>query len=312
MAVPFTQLVASTYDAVVNERNKAANQWAESAFLNALDAAGGIKRHAGGSTLDMTLDYRANPDADFLATDVTATGVNKTDVLTQASYAYATLVVPTNWTFTDEVLNSSANQKVDLLSSIVDNAIATHDDMIEVGAFASVATDGFLSLPVIATSDGTGTVGSIIAGTETWWENQHSTFTNDTDIEAGMTTLFNLCAKGSGAKLQPEIIVSNAASNALYESNLQAFQRYEGGKVGNGGFKSLKFKDADVVFSKNGTDDMYFINPTNFKLYVVQGAFRQRRTPVEFTNAAMMNMKIFSVLQFATNNRSRLGKLVKS
>jgi len=40
MAVPFTQLVASTYDAVVNEKNKAADQWSDSSALNYLEKMG--------------------------------------------------------------------------------------------------------------------------------------------------------------------------------------------------------------------------------------------------------------------------------
>jgi hypothetical protein len=66
MAVPFTQLVASTYDAVANEKNKAADQWSDTSALNKLEALGGVKRITPGATLQMTLDYRANTGADFL------------------------------------------------------------------------------------------------------------------------------------------------------------------------------------------------------------------------------------------------------
>lgn len=312
MAVPFSQIVSSTYDAVVNEKNKGANQWSEASFLKTLESAGGVKRVPGGSTLSLTLDYQRNQGGDFLATDVTATGTSKTEVITQASYSFVPLVIPVNWAITDEALNSSANQKVDLVSTIVDNAIQSHDDMLEEAMFATSATDGFSSLPLLMTADGTGTVGTIVSGTETWFKSKFGTFTDDTDIEASMTTLWNSCAKGSGSMLAPTVIVSNSTSQALFEANLQPFQRYEGGKVGNSGFKSLKFKDADYVFSKYGTNDVYMLNPKNLKLYVVQGAFRQRREAVEHVNALMMNMKVWSLVQIATNNRSRLGVIVKS
>jgi hypothetical protein len=39
----------------------------------------------------------------------------------------------------------------------------------------------------------------------------------------------------------------------------------------------------------------------------VSSAWRQRKTAVQHVNAAMMNMKVFSVLQLATRNRSRGG-----
>ena len=143
MAVPFTQLVASTYDDVVNERNKAADQWSDSSFLKKLEALGGVQRIAGGATLQCTLDYRQNAAADFLLTDVTATGTTKTDVLTAASYSLIPLVVPVNWSLFDEAVNSERNQKVDLVTSIVDNAITTHDQAIENAMFAAT---GDLSL----------------------------------------------------------------------------------------------------------------------------------------------------------------------
>jgi len=76
MAVPFTQLVASTYDAVVNEKNKAADQWSDSSALNYLEKMGGVKRVTPGATLQMTLDYRVNSAADFLAADTTATSTS--------------------------------------------------------------------------------------------------------------------------------------------------------------------------------------------------------------------------------------------
>jgi len=37
MAIPFEQLVAATYDDVVTEKNKAADQWSDSTFLKTLE-----------------------------------------------------------------------------------------------------------------------------------------------------------------------------------------------------------------------------------------------------------------------------------
>src|SRR5262245_5113033 len=133
MAVPFPQLVATTYDNVVTERNRAADQWSDSSFLKYLESKGGVKRTPGGATLQPTLDYRANSLTDFLANDMTATGITKTDVITAASYPWATLVTPVNWSLTDEALNSEPNQKVDLVTSLVNNALASHDQAVETG-----------------------------------------------------------------------------------------------------------------------------------------------------------------------------------
>jgi hypothetical protein len=50
-------------------------------------------------------------------------------------------------------------------------------------------------------------------------------------------------------------------------------------------------------------------NTADTKLYVVRGAWRQRRPAIESINSIMINIKTFSVLQLATTNRSRGGVL---
>lgn len=309
MAVPFTQLVASTYDGVIKDRdNKAADNWSDSAFLKYLEKIGAIKRMAG-ATLQMTLDYQQNPGADFLATDTTPTSTTKTEVLTAASYDWATLVVPINWSFTDEALNQEPERKVDLVSALVDNAIRSHDRAIEAGMFAASATDGFQSLYTLFTEAGTGTVGTIDSSVETWWKNQFKDYDAAAALLADMTTIYNSCSRGTGGE-SPNVIITGPTEHGVYEGKLVANQRFVDTNTASGGFKVLKFKDVDVVFSNANTVDTYFfLNTKNTKLHVVKGAFRQRRTPIEHVNATMMNMKTFSVLQIATNNRSRNGVL---
>jgi hypothetical protein len=310
MANQFSQLVASTYDGVVNERNKAADQWSESAFLNYLDKKGGIKRTNGGSTLELTLDFQQNAGADFLATDSTTTSTSKTTILDAASYSYIPLVVPVNWTLTDEALNSDPYRKVDLVTHLVDNAIKSHDQAIETAMMAATGgTDGFNTLIDLLTEDGTGTVGGIVAGTETWWKNKFKDYDAAATLLADMRTLYSSCAKGSGGA-EPNVIVGGATEFGVYEGKLIANQRYLDPKTATGGFSALKFANADVVFSPAATNDSYFFINTDFlKLYVVRSAWRSRKDPVEHINAAMTNMKVFSVVQLATSARSRCGVL---
>lgn len=312
MAIPFTQLVASTYDDVVNEKNKAADQWSDSSFLKGLDKLGGVKRVPGGATLQVTLDYKANPAADFLATDATTTSTSKTEVLTAASYSMIPLVVPTNWTFFDEAVNSEPNQKVDLVAAIVDNALASHDQAIEDALFATTGgTDGFNTIVDIFTEDGTGTVGTIVAGTETWWKNQFKDWGTDTGatLLADYTTLYNSCAKGSGGR-KPNILVGSATQHANFEAALTANQRFNDVNKASGGLVELQFKTIPYLFTSEYTSDSsWMFNTNDTQLYVVMSAWRQRRKVQDHVNAAMSNMKIFSVCQFATRNRSRGGCL---
>jgi hypothetical protein len=309
MANQFSQLVASTYDGVVNERNKATDQWSDSSFLKFLEMKGGVKRTSGGSTLELTLDFQANAGADFLAADTTTTSTSKTTVVDGASYSYVPLVVPVNWSFYDEALNSDPYRKVDLVKGIVDNALKSHDQAIETALFAATATDGFESLLTMNTEDGTGTFGGLVSGTETWWKNKFKDYTDASTLLADMRSLYNSCAKGSLGS-EPNIVACGSAEFGVYEGKLTPNARYTNPKQAIAGFETLKFVNADVCFSSAATNDSYFfINTEYVKLYVVKNAWRSRKEPIDHINAAMTNMKVFSVIQFATSARSRGGVL---
>jgi len=313
MAPPFSQLLSSTYDDVVNERNKAADQWSDSSFLKTLEKLGGVKKVPGGATLQLTLDYRANAGVDFMATDVTPTSTSKTDVLTQAQYNYVPLVSPINWTLFDEAVNSDTNQKVDLISALVDNGLTSHDQAVEVGAFAPLGgTDGFNSLLDLYTHDGTGTVGTIPAGTELWWKNKFIDYGTQTGptLLASYTALYNACKKGSLGRA-PNVVVGSAREQAIFEAALTQNQRFVdvGNKI-SASAETLAFKQIPFIFTGSYSGrDIFMFNTNDTQLFVVSSAWRKRREATEFTNAAMMNMKIFSVLQLATRNRSRGGVL---
>jgi hypothetical protein len=308
-------LVASTYDAKVNENNKGADQWSDTSALNALEEMGGVKRVAGGATPQSALDYRINSGADFLATDTTATSTSKTDILTASSPVWATLVVPANWTFTDEALNQGEQQKVDLITSIVDNTLMSHDYTIETAMFAATGgTDGFQTFIDLFSEDGTGTVQGIVAGTETWWKNQFKDWGADTGatLLADYNTLYFACAKGSSGR-QPNVIMENATLYGSWLAANQPNQRFINAKeVRTLGAGSSYHINARVIYSSvitTAQDSAFMFNTNDTFLSVVKGAFRKRRQPLDYAAAAMVNQKVYSVLQLMTRNRSRGGVL---
>ncbi len=305
MALTIGQMVAVSYPAVLAEMKKPANQWAESAFLTELDNQGGIMRKSLGPTIEAPLDYRANPDAGFLATDLQVVGTSVTEVITSASYSIAQLSAPIVWSKMMEVQNPTENQKIALVKSLLSNAIETHDDLLE-QAFFATSTQGFLGLLTHVTTAGTGSDGGIDSGTETWWRNQQGTYVDDTDIESVMTTVWNACAKGSGAMLKPKLLVSDGATQAIFEGTQQAQQRWEDNNL-NAGFKVLKFKDASYVFSQYGTSSIFFLNPKNITLVASKEYFRDREETQPLVNSNGFISKVYSACQFVTNNRSRLG-----
>lgn len=305
MALTIGQIAASAYNAVLAEARKPANQWAESAFMKELERQGGIERKSLGPQIEATLDYRRNPGTSIQATDLTPVVTSKTEVITAAVFDIAEVTVPITWSKKDEVQTPTENQKIDFTGSLLTNAFNSHDDILEQSLFLT-STNGFLGLLTHVVDAGTGSDGGIDSSVETWWRNQQSTYVDDTDIEAAFTTVWNASAKGSGSELNPTLMVSDSATQAIFEGTQQAQQRYDSQDL-KAAFKTLMFKTARYVFSQYGTSRVFFLNPKNFKLVVSKEYFRDRGETQELENANGWRFKIYSACQTVTTNRSRLG-----
>lgn len=300
-----SQILSASYEAVVNEMRKPANQWAESAAMREFERQGFIKKISMGPTIEHTLDYQANAGAEFLSSDLAPTSLSKVEVLTAASYTPGELSVPMVWSKGDEAKNASENQKVALVKSILENGIASHDDLIEEAIF-STSTNGFLGLQNVVPDSGQGSPGGIDASTDAWWRNTSDTYASaGTNLNAKLTAAFNTVSKGSGGA-QPTLILSGATPQATYEASLQDDRRYIDVKEGDAGFKVLAFKTARWVFSQHGGTRIYGLSPKALRLNVSKEAFRQKGDTLEIPNANGFVCKIYSMLQMTTNNKSRL------
>lgn len=315
MALTVAQIAAISYPAVLMEMRSAADQFSENAALRELERQGFIERQDLGQNIETPLDYRANPDTAVLAGDQDASALIKTEVITSAVYDVAQVNVPVTWTKGDEAKNAGETKKVDLVKGLLTNGINSHDNQLETNIFTTstaggVEVNGLDTL--VNSTDGTGTVGGINAGTETWWKNKFDSFVDGSDIEPSMTEIFNNCAKGSGSVLAPKLLISGAVSHALYESQLQSLQRFVDSKEADAGFKVLAFKSARYVFSHKGGTTIYFLNPKNLKMIVSRDYFRDKGDTYDVPGQNAFYFLIYSALQIITNNRSRLGALIQS
>lgn len=307
-SLAISQIAAASYPAILAEKKKPANQWAESALLHEMERQGMIDKTGLGPTIEAPLDFQANPGTVIQTSDLQQLSLDKTEVLTSASYVPAEVTAPVVYSKKDEAMNSTDTAKIKFTTALMENAIESHDDKIE-QAFFVASTNGFLGLPTHVTYAQTGSSGGIDPATYTWWKNQKQTYTNDTDLEAALTTCWNQCAKGSGAKLVPTLLVSDAPTQSLFEGTQQALQRWNDTQELKAGFKVLGFKTARWVFSQYSGNGgaVYLLNAKNLKLVVSNMYFRDFSAPVEIPNANGYVGKIYSALQLVGNNRSRLG-----
>lgn len=305
MALTIDQITAASYPAVLSAKRKPANQWSEHSLLNEFERQGAVRRKAFGPTLEETLDYRKNADAAFLATDFTSVNVAKTDVLTAASFAVGELAIPITWTEGDEVKNPEENQKVALVTSLLENGINTHDDMIEQALFGTV-TNKFLGFQNVLPDTGQGTPGGIDAATELWWRNFSGTYKADgTDINAALATAMNAASKGSGSSLAPTLLFSGSAAYAIYEATLSKLIRFVDTKTADGSFQALAFRTARWVYSQYGNTRIYGVNPKSFHVDISKDANRKLMEKQMIPDKVAWIRKIYSACQLTTNNKSR-------
>lgn len=303
-----SQIISASYAAVVNEARQAANQWVESAFMRELERQGAVERVDFGSQIEATLDYQANPGTAFLSASMQPTSLAETEVVTSAVYSIAELSVPVTWSKKTEAQNPSTNQKIALVKQLVTNGLDSHDNAIE-QAFFVTSTNGFLGLPTHMTTAGTGSDGGIDSSSDVFWKNKQATYVDDTDIESAMTSGWNAATKGSGSKLSPTFAVSDGDTQAIFEGTQQANQRWIDTEELKAGFKILGFKTVRYVFSQFGTSTIFMGNPKNLSLKCSKTFFRDRGETQEIPNANGYTFKIYSALQFITNNRSRLAAI---
>lgn len=310
MALTISQIVASSYNAVVTESRKPFNQWAESAFLNELERQGGVKRIPGGPQIEAPLDYRRNPGSVFLVNDLDPMAMGKTDVITAAVYDHAQLSVPVVWSKGDDARNPEENQKINFVAALLANSQDSHDDMIEQYAF-STTNNGFLGLQTLVADNGQGTVGGINSALDTFWRNIAGTFAlAGTDMLAKMILVWNQASKGTGSMYQPTLIVSDATTQATFEATQLPLQRYESSQDLKAAFKTLAFKSARYVFSPFGTARMYFLSPKCYRLIMYKGAARQKGDTQEIDNGNGYRFFVYTALQAIVTARSRLAVLV--
>lgn len=304
MALSISQMLAVSFPAVVNERDKAANQWAESALMRALDKQGMIKRVSLGPTIEATLDYQRNPGTAVLASHLQGLDMSETEVITAAVYTPAEVSVPITWSTFTEATNTSDTQKIAVVSNLIENGLESHDDLMEQILFGTT-TNGFLGLQTHSPVSGQGSDGGIDAAAEVWWRPQSATYIDDTDIEASYTTVENACIKGTGSKKGPSLMVSNSTTWAIYAGTQMALQRWDSTEI-KSGVKSIQFGNCQYLFSPYGTTTTYFLGKS-FKLVVSKEFFRDKSDTMPLPNANGSTCRIYSAAQTIVDNRSRIG-----
>ena len=311
----FTEMVTTTFRH--HKRKLVDNVTKHNGLLTLMKERGNIKTDAaGGYEIVVPLSYAENSTYQrFSGYD--PLNINASDVISSAKYDWMQTAIHVTASGREIKMNNSKEKIIDLVQSRIDVAMATAANNMSIDIYS----DGSLAnqiggLSNLVTSNGTGTVGGIVAGTYTFWKNKFQevsgTGATYATLKSGMNTLWLATNRGVD---KPDIIVMSHDFYSLYEGGLQDNQRYMDAKMASAGFEALKYKSASVLFDDNtnfGTtaEKAYFLNSKY--LYLMEHPDARwteddEKTPI---NQDAVVVPIYWMGNMCTSNRSLQGVLM--
>ncbi len=318
----FTEMVTTTLRQ--HRKELADNVSNNNALLQRLMSKSRIELLDGGYEIVEPLDYAENATYQrFSGYDIL--NVSASDVLSAAKYDWKQAAVHVTASGLELRNNAGKNQLIKLVKARITNAMRTAKNSMSQDVYSDgTATNQINGLQALVSDAGTGTVGGIVSGTYTFWKNivqsaasplqGGSAITPSKDtIESLMLPLWLECSRGPDV---PDIIVSSTDYFTFYEESQTSIKRYTDANKAQGGFVSLKYKTADVVFDGgtahgSGIPDshMYFLNTDYLKMQVHRDA---NWTEVPEQRAVNQDAVVIPIIwqgNLTTSNRSLQGVL---
>lgn len=310
----FTEMVTTTmrkhYRKVVD------NVTDHNGLLTLLKQRGNIKTDAaGGYEIAIPLSYAENSTYQRYSGYDTL-NIGASDVLSAAKFDWSQVALHVTASGRELRMNNSMERMINLVKARIDVAMATAANNMSVDLYSDGALSNQIGgLQHIITSDGTGTVGGIVAGTYTFWKNKFTEILTDATAFANVKTAMNKqwLAQTRGND-KPDLIVLSHDLYTVYEGGLQDLQRYGDAKMGALGFEALKYKSGSVIFDDNtnfGTTSEigYFLN-TKYMYLMEHPDARwtedDEKVPI---NQDAVVIPIYWMGQVCVSNRSLQGRI---
>ena len=247
--VNISDILATTIES--RTKKIADNVTNNNAILKKLEMKGKIKPFSGGHKILQELSFAENSNAGWYSGyDILPVGVS--DVISAAEFNIKQAAVPVVISGLEMLQNAGKEKMIDLMDSRLSVAESTLANLISEGLYSDGTDaggkqiDGLdAAVPAVATASQTDTYGGIDRGTWAFWRSQYGTgtYTKDT-VQAAMNGMWASVVRGAD---RPDLIMMDNTFWELYMASLQAQQRFTSPEVGNLGFPSIKFMDADAV-----------------------------------------------------------------
>ena len=250
MAFPnISDILATTIES--RTRQIADNVTKNNVLLMKLEKKGKIKPFSGGSKILQELSFAENSNGGWYSGyDILPVGVS--DVISAAEFNIKQAAVPVVISGLEMLQNAGREKMIDLLDARLGVAESTIANLISGGLYSDGTGSGGKEIDgldaAVPFDPTTGTYGGIDRATFTFWQSQLSDNLAAEVLPTTIQGLWNaLWASQVRGTDRPDLIVCDNTVWSIYVESLQALQRFASPEVGNLGFPTLKYMDADVA-----------------------------------------------------------------
>lgn len=314
----FTELVTTTFRKHRKDIKDGISN--NNALLARMKAKGNTKYESGGLSIVEPLDYAENSTYQRYSGYDTL-NIGASDVISAAEFSWKQIAINVVANGLELRTNSGDSRIISLVKSRMKNAIRTFKNNFSSDIYsAGTLSNQITGLQALVADAGTGTIGGIDSSTWTFWKNiaqsAASPLQGGGAITPGPTTMESLMlplwlelAEGDD---KPDLIVSSNDYFAFYEREQVSIKRYTDSGEAKGGFTSLKYKTADVIYDGGSgipSAHMYFLNTDYLYLVVHPDADMTTMDEMKAINQDAVVIPILWMGNMVVSNRRRQGVL---
>lgn len=246
MAFPNVSDIITT---TIESRTKkiANNVTKNNALLSKMQTRGKSRPFSGGRLIYEELSFAENGNAGFYS-GYDLLPVAAQDVLSAAQFDIKQAACPVIVSGLETLQNASSEEMINLVSSRLDVAEETMQNLICGGLYSDGTAYGGkqivglnAAVPVTPT---TGVYGGIDRATWAFWRSKVLDVTGTGAIQANMNTLWSQLVRGVD---RPDLILMDNTAWSAFVASLQALQRFSDASVGSLGFPSLIYMGTEVI-----------------------------------------------------------------
>lgn len=308
----FTEMVTTTLR--FHKREVADNLSNHNALWRLMKAKGNLMVADGGYEIVMPLDYPGTSNYQRYS-GYEQLNIQATDMISAAKYDWKQAACHIAASGREIRMNRGKEAMIKLVKQRTKSALKDFVNNLTQDCYSAGTADSgkqIGGLQALITSDGTGTVGGIVAGTYTWWKNSFKDNSSGTGtaVRNNMQTLWLSTCRGAD---KTDLIVSSTDLYSIYWASMTDLQRFTQANTAKSGFDELMFSTAVVSHDTSDSgipaNSMYFLNTEYLKLVVHPDANLTELTEKMSVNQDAVVVPVIFQGNLVCSNRARQGLL---